>query len=328
MAFNLFSRVRETTTTTGTGAYTLAGAVAGHRAFNASGCYANGDSFFALIVAGSEWELIKGTWNTGGTVSRTQVYKSTNSNNAVNWGAGTKEIFVCPPAPSDLDAAGRALLNQAMESGGGGGYKDLRIDATTTIAVTATRFPLETTDNAVYMARDVNATCNQASSGANGLDTGTVSGTNWYYVWIIYNPTTGVVASLLSLSATAPTMPSGYTYKGLAGVILYTDDLLPSYQRGDRVAMNTGNLPGTTGAVDISAFVPPEAIEVWGAIRLVGLTSTDGESTVGGGMAGFQDAGGGRVFIPFSYPIQTPQEMTISTAGDAEYAIWGFRIPI
>lgn len=51
------------------------------------------------------------------------------------------------------------------------------------------------------------------ASGANGLDTGVKAATTWYFVWVISNGTT--TAGLLSLSATAPTMPSGYTYKAL-----------------------------------------------------------------------------------------------------------------
>ena len=58
----------------------------------------------------------------------------------------------------------------------------------------------------------VSLTLNTAGSGANGLDTGTLAISTWYNKYIIYNPTTGTVAALCSLSATAPTMPSGYTH--------------------------------------------------------------------------------------------------------------------
>jgi hypothetical protein len=52
-----------------------------------------------------------------------------------------------------------------------------------------------------------------AASGANGLDTGSEQASRWYYVFLIYNPTTDTYAGLFSLSSTAPTMPSGYTKK-------------------------------------------------------------------------------------------------------------------
>jgi hypothetical protein len=56
-----------------------------------------------------------------------------------------------------------------------------------------------------------------ASSGVNGLDTGSESSSTWYYVWIIYNPTTDTTAGLISTSSTSPTMPSGYTKKRRIG---------------------------------------------------------------------------------------------------------------
>lgn len=55
------------------------------------------------------------------------------------------------------------------------------------------------------------------SSGAGGLDTGSEASSTPYYLWLIYNPTTTTYAALLSLSATSPTMPSGYTKKRLVG---------------------------------------------------------------------------------------------------------------
>lgn len=57
-------------------------------------------------------------------------------------------------------------------------------------------------------------------SGANGLDTGSEASWYWYYIYVIYNPTTTTYAGLLSLSSTSPTMPSGYTkYRRIGSVI-------------------------------------------------------------------------------------------------------------
>ncbi len=55
--------------------------------------------------------------------------------------------------------------------------------------------------------------------GVNGLDAGAEAPSTWYYVWLIKNLVTGVVAGLLSLSSTAPTMPVGFTTKRRIGVI-------------------------------------------------------------------------------------------------------------
>lgn len=54
-------------------------------------------------------------------------------------------------------------------------------------------------------------------TGNGGLDTGTVTNTSWYYVHLIKRSDTGVVDALLSLSATAPTMPANYDKRRLVG---------------------------------------------------------------------------------------------------------------
>lgn len=63
-------------------------------------------------------------------------------------------------------------------------------------------------------------TVNISTTGANGLDTGSVS-TGWYYLWLIKNPTNGQVRGLLSTSSTAPTLPSGFTRKILLPCDVY-----------------------------------------------------------------------------------------------------------
>lgn len=97
MAKIIADRVLETSTTTGTGAYALAGAVTGYRA--AAAVCANGDSFdyYAEAVSDSgvptgDWETGLGTWGTGGTLTRTTIHASSNAGAAVNWAAGVKRI--------------------------------------------------------------------------------------------------------------------------------------------------------------------------------------------------------------------------------------------
>lgn len=61
-------------------------------------------------------------------------------------------------------------------------------------------------------------TADLAVSGANGLDTGAIAVNTGYYFWLIGAPNAGGgLAGLWSLSATAPTMPSGYTFKARVG---------------------------------------------------------------------------------------------------------------
>lgn len=71
--------------------------------------------------------------------------------------------------------------------------------------------------NALGILNTTLKTLTLTNNGANGLDTGSLSSSTNYHVFIIYNPTTTTIAVLASLSGTSPTMPSGYTYKRRAG---------------------------------------------------------------------------------------------------------------
>jgi hypothetical protein len=85
------------------------------------------------------------------------------------------------------------------------------------IDVDADAITVEKTDGTAYRLTSVNLTINCATTGANALDGGGLANSTWYSVWVIYNPTTDTTAGLASTSATAPTMPSGYTAKARVG---------------------------------------------------------------------------------------------------------------
>ena len=96
MALVLKDRVKETTTTTGTGTYTLAGAVAGFEAFSQVG---DGNTTYYACSDGTDFEVGIGTYTASGTtLARTTILQSSNSDNAVNWTAGTRTIFCTLPA--------------------------------------------------------------------------------------------------------------------------------------------------------------------------------------------------------------------------------------
>lgn len=95
MAFHIYSWTWETSSTTGNGPITLGGAVAGWRPFSAQ--YADGDTLPYAIYDGTNFEEGRGTYHAGtNTLSRDTVVRSTNSNAAVNWGAGTRQVVVSP----------------------------------------------------------------------------------------------------------------------------------------------------------------------------------------------------------------------------------------
>jgi hypothetical protein len=100
MALVLADRVKETTTTTGTGTVTLAGAATGFQTFAAVG---NGNSTYYTIEDGTDWEVGIGTYTTSGTtLSRTTVISSSNAGSLVNFAAGTKNVFVTYPAARSI----------------------------------------------------------------------------------------------------------------------------------------------------------------------------------------------------------------------------------
>ena len=110
MALVLKDRVQETTTTTGTGTVTLAGAVSGFQSFSAIG---NGNTCYYAIVGGTEWEVGLGTYTSSGTtLSRDTILESSNGGTAVTFSAGTKNVFVTYPAEKSIyqNASGVANL--------------------------------------------------------------------------------------------------------------------------------------------------------------------------------------------------------------------------
>jgi cytoskeletal protein CcmA (bactofilin family) len=100
MVLKIEDRVRETTTTTGTGTYSLGGAVAGFQSFVTA--IGDGNTTYYAVVnrSADEWELGIGTVAdaTPDTLARTTVVSSSNSDNAVSFSAGTKDVFVTLPS--------------------------------------------------------------------------------------------------------------------------------------------------------------------------------------------------------------------------------------
>lgn len=161
--------------------------------------------------------------------------------------------------------------------------------------IDADELVLKRSDGVAYLASAVNLTVDITASGANGLDTGVEASDTWYYLWVIYNPTTATVAGLISASSTSPTLPSGYTYKALVGVVRNksSGNLWIWWQNDRRIyheemavfnnqAGNSSNL--TT--LSISSYVPPIARRATGTF---GRSASPG----GGGMqvAGSQTVG-------------------------------------
>ena len=100
MALVINDRVKETSTTTGTGTINLAGAETGYEGFVA-GIGTGNTTYYAIeLNSAGEWEVGIGTVTDAATdtLSRDTIITSSNSDSAVNFSAGTKNVFCTLPA--------------------------------------------------------------------------------------------------------------------------------------------------------------------------------------------------------------------------------------
>ena len=116
MALVLDDRVKETSTTTGTGTLNLSGAVSGFQTFVA-GIGDGNTTYYAIVNRDeAEWETGLGTVTDASTdtLARTTVIASSNSDSAVTFSAGTKDVFTTLPASKvgHLDGSNDFILGR------------------------------------------------------------------------------------------------------------------------------------------------------------------------------------------------------------------------
>jgi hypothetical protein len=137
MALVVNDRVKEESTTTGTGTLTLTGAVAGFETF--SSAIGNTNTTYYAIQnqdVPTEFEVGLGTVGAG-TLARTTILSSSNSDAAVNFSAGTKDVFCTLPASKAviLDSSGNIVANN------GSNLTNLNADNLASGTVPDARFP-------------------------------------------------------------------------------------------------------------------------------------------------------------------------------------------
>lgn len=268
-------RVLETTTTTGTGALTLAGAVTGYRTF-ASVCSTNDTCLYYIEAVDSngnatgDYEAGLGTYSGVNTLTRTTVVRSTNANAAVNFAAGTKRVGVTTlgakvstvtPSANQNDYSPSDLVITST----------LRINASASIKLTGLAATYDghdvtisnvTTDYLIWLEHQ-----NTASSAANRFDL-----PNGWPFWLMpgdkitlrYSANT---SRWQALSASSNLMTMGLTE--------FTDFA------GGTTGPFTSTVSGTSAATAVSAYLVNTTERPIGVAQGTTGTTATGRATIG-----------------------------------------------
>ena len=167
MALVINDRVKETTTTTGTGAVSLGGAVTGFEAFSAG--IGNSNTTYYAIVHQTEDEFEVGLGTLDGDSSdltRTTVISSSNSDSAVDFAAGTKDVFCTIPASKLVfeDASNDVTVGNDFILGSDSAVLKFGADSDTTLTHTdGTGLTLNSTNKLLF--RDTGLYINSSTDG-------------------------------------------------------------------------------------------------------------------------------------------------------------------
>lgn len=155
----------------------------------------------------------------------------------------------------------------------------------TSVDIDADELILKDAAGVAFLASSVDLTAAITTAGANGLDTGAEAASTWYYAWVIYKPSTGTTAALLSVSSTAPTLPTDYTFKALVGCVRNdaSSNFIAFYQNGNSAVFaeqvvftakaaavaQTLEILASTELTAFQAAIPPIAKSIAGNIGSV-----------------------------------------------------------
>ena len=159
-----------------------------------------------------------------------------------------------------------------------GSRKNLQIVTVSTTAINLTAdFVALGPNSSIYPAASVSVSINTATSGAGGVDTGGISASQTYDIYLGHNPTTATTAAWLTIEGNAPTVPSGYANYQRIGWTRTdgSSNLYRIFQNNDHwqyVVVTSSNTPsmvplwsGSLGSWDTNAAGS------YAAVSLVGL---------------------------------------------------------
>jgi hypothetical protein len=318
MALILADRVRETSTTTGTGTLTLDGAVTSYQSFSAVG---NANTTYYTIVNqnAAEWEVGIGTYTASGTtLSRDTVLSSSNSGSLVNFSAGTKDVWgdypagkavttdtlAYPPAIGGTTAAA-GTFTTLIGGADAANYGQLTGGATTK----AVEFKSLGTDaNIAYAIRPKGTGAIDLAAGSSGVNIsngGTVTA-------ITRTGGGSLYTSVPSIALSAPTTAGGV--QAVASITISLNSIIiasggTGYTAGDTLTVigGTGTAIVLTVSTVSSGVITAAAISNFGSYSV----APSNPMTVTGG------TGTGATFTP-NFGVQTPVTITAAGSGYVE----------
>ena len=232
MALVVKDRVKETTTTTGTGTYTLGGAVTGFETFTSN--LSNADTTYYVCTDGTDFEVGIGTFTSSGTtLARTTILASSNSNNAVSWSSGTREIFITYPADKAVFKDASNNINGTFVGNITGNVTGNADTATVATTVTITDNESTSEDNAVVFT---------AGGDVDGGNLGLESDGD-----LTYNPSTGRLTATQLAGTLQTAAQTNITSVGTLSSLTTSGDITV----GDDLTVNGGviDLKTNSGSV-------------------------------------------------------------------------------
>ena len=220
MSLALADRVRQTTTSTGTGTITLDGSVEGYQSFEVIG---NNNTTYYTISGGAQWEVGIGTYY-GGTLARTTVISS-STGSKLDLATGTKDVFVTLPSSvavtsgTDVtftkvttptvqatNSGGLSLKNSAgttQISMGGGGGDNISLNVSTNLNGTNAQIDISPTGTGhVHMKPSGSGSIEIAPTSVGTINNMTIGATT---------PKDATFLNIVATTGTVSTAPSGGT---------------------------------------------------------------------------------------------------------------------
>jgi len=347
MSLVLADRVKETTTSTGTGTITLGGAVAGFQSFSVIG---NGNTTYYTISGGTQWEVGTGTYNAN-TLTRNTVLDSSSGGALVIFASGSKDVFVTLPAERAITSIASANSSVTVTQVGSevnlatttGTVTSVAATAGTGISITGSPITTSGTLNITNTAPDQTVALTQ---GGTTTITGTYPNFTISSADQFQGTVTSVAAtvpSLLSISGT-PITASGtlaFTYSGTALPVVNGGTGQTTYTNGQLLIGNTTSntlakatltagagvtITNSTGSITVasplaqstSAFITGAAQTYtapantqWVKVTVVGPGGN------GGGAANQRATGGGGGGMAIKWLSMTAGQTLVYTVGTA-----------